>query len=90
MGLTTGLGTTTFGYFIQGWFKFSRVKFFKIKAAGSLGEEKSWANKTSIYLTLVVLDTVRIRAVSDPKCCDGLADGFRKILKAEGAGGLYV
>lgn len=34
--------------------------------------------------------SLRIRAVSDPEFCDGLADGFAKILKAEGVGGFYA
>ena len=29
--LATGLGPTVVGYFIQGWFKFGGVEFFKIK-----------------------------------------------------------
>jgi len=102
MALTTGLGATAFGYFIQGWFKFGGVEFFKINAVQTLGEEKAWANKTSIYLAsaacaetiadvfLCPLEAVRIRAVSDPEFCDGLADGFSKILKAEGVGGFYA
>merc|ERR1719223_858453 len=65
MALTTGLGATAAGYFVQGWFKFGGVEFFKIKAVG-------------------------IRAVSDPEFCDGLADGFSKILKAEGVMGFYA
>jgi solute carrier family 25 phosphate transporter 3 len=28
--LATGLGATAVGYFIQGWFKFGGVEFFKI------------------------------------------------------------
>jgi len=38
MALSTGLGATAIGYFIQGWFKFGGVEFFKIKAAGALGD----------------------------------------------------
>jgi len=102
MALTTGLGATAFGYFIQGWFKFGGVEFFKIKAVEALGEEKAWKNKTGIYLGaaacaetiadvfLCPLEAVRIRAVSDPEFCDGLADGFGKMLKAEGIGGFYA
>lgn len=102
MALTTGLGATAIGYFIQGWFKFGGVEFFKINAVQALGEEKAWANKTSIYLAsaaaaetiadvfLCPLEAVRIRAVSDPEFCDGLADGFGKMLKAEGIGGFYA
>lgn len=102
MALTTGLGATAFGYFIQGWFKFGGVEFFKIKAVETLGEEKAWNNKTNIYLGsaacaetiadvfLCPLEAVRIRSVSDPEFSDGLADGFAKMLKADGIGGFYA
>jgi len=39
--LTTGLGATAFGYFIQGWFKFGGVEYFKINAVQALGKEKA-------------------------------------------------
>jgi len=102
MALSTGLGATAFGYFIQGWFKFGGVELVKINVAESLGPEKAYANKTPIYLGaaacaefvadvfLCPLEAVRIRSVSDPEFCDGLADGFSKILKAEGVGGFYA
>eukprot|EP00816_Leptocylindrus_hargravesii_P008289 CAMPEP_0196810616 /NCGR_PEP_ID=MMETSP1362-20130617/12446_1 /TAXON_ID=163516 /ORGANISM="Leptocylindrus danicus, Strain CCMP1856" /LENGTH=317 /DNA_ID=CAMNT_0042185701 /DNA_START=53 /DNA_END=1006 /DNA_ORIENTATION=+ len=101
MALSTGFGATASGYFVQGWFKFGGVELFKIKAVESLGEEKAWENKTNIYLAsaavaefiadifLCPLEAVRIRAVSDPEFCDGLADGFGKMLKQEGIGGFY-
>jgi len=101
VALSTGLGATCFGYFIQGWFKFGGVELFKIKAVETLGEEKAWENKTPIYLAsaaaaefiadifLCPLEAVRIRSVSDPEFCDGLADGFSKMLKTEGMGGFY-
>jgi len=102
MALTTGLGATAAGYFVQGWFKFGGVEFFKINAVQAMGEEKAWANKTPIYLGsaaaaetiadvfLCPLEAVRIRSVADPEFCDGLADGFAKMLKAEGVGGFYA
>lgn len=102
MALTTGLGATAVGYFIQGWFKFGGVEFFKIQMASSLGEQKAWDNKTSIYLTaaagaefiadlfLCPLEAVRIRAVSDPTWASGLADGFAKMASQEGIGGFYA
>jgi len=102
MALTTGLGATAAGYFVQGWFKFGGVEFFKIKAVESMGEEKAWANKTPIYLGaaaaaetiadifLCPLEAVRIRSVSDPEFCDGLADGFVKMFKTEGVMGFYA
>ena len=50
MALTTGLGATVFGYFIQGWFKFGGVEMIKINMVAAMGEEKAWENKTQIYL----------------------------------------
>lgn len=102
MALTTGLGATAAGYFVQGWFKFGGVEFFKIKTVEAIGEEKAWDNKTAIYLGaaagaefiadifLCPLEAVRIRSVSDPTFCDGLADGFVKMAKAEGITGFYA
>ena len=48
-GLLTGLGPTAQGYFIQGWFKFGGVEFFKINITKSVGEQKAWDNRNSIY-----------------------------------------
>jgi solute carrier family 25 phosphate transporter 3 len=102
MALTTGLGATAAGYFVQGWFKFGGVEFSKIKAVEKMGEEAAWNNKTAIYLGaaagaefiadlfLCPLEAVRIRSVSDPEFCDGLADGFVKMFKTEGVGGFYA
>jgi solute carrier family 25 (mitochondrial phosphate transporter), member 3 len=102
MALTTGLGATAAGYFVQGWFKFGGVEFFKVNAAKALGEEKAWDNKTSIYIGaaagaefiadifLCPLEAVRIRSVSDPEFCDGLADGFAKMMRTEGVTGFYA
>jgi solute carrier family 25 phosphate transporter 3 len=102
MALTTGLGATAAGYFVQGWFKFGGVEFFKIQAASYMGEQKAWDNKTAIYIGaaaaaefiadifLCPLEAVRIRSVSDPEFCSGLADGFVKMWKAEGLTGFYA
>lgn len=102
MALTTGLGATAMGYFIQGWFKFGGVEFFKINLVNYLGERKAWDNKTAIYIGaaagaefiadifLCPLEAVRIRAVSDPTWSTGLGDGFAKMAKSEGIGGFYA
>lgn len=102
MALTTGLGATAAGYFVQGWFKFGGVEFFKIQSVQMMGEEAAWEKKTQIYLAsaagaefiadifLCPLEAVRIRSVSDPEFCDGLVDGFSKMAKAEGVGGFYA
>jgi solute carrier family 25 phosphate transporter 3 len=101
MALTTGLGATAMGYFIQGWFKFGGVELVKINLAQYMGEEKAWENKTGIYIVaaacaefvadlfLCPLEAVRIRAVSDPAWSNGLADGFGKMAKTEGFNGFY-
>jgi solute carrier family 25 phosphate transporter 3 len=102
MALTTGLGATAAGYFVQGWFKFGGVEYFKVNAVQYLGEAKAWDNKTSIYIAsaagaefiadifLCPLEAVRIRAVSDPTWSTGLGDGFGKMWRAEGIGGFYA
>jgi len=102
MALTTGLGATAMGYFIQGWFKFGGVEYFKIQAATALGEQKAWDNKVAIYLGasacaetiadifLCPLEAVRIRAVADPTWSTGLGDGFVKMAKQEGFSGFYA
>ena len=99
--LTTGLGATAFGYFIQGWFKFGGVEYFKIQAVQAMGEEKAYANKGLIYIAsaacaefiadcfLCPLEAVRIRQVSDPNFADSLSSGFAKMFRSEGIGGFY-
>jgi len=76
--LLTGLGPTAQGYFIQGWFKFGGVEFFKINGVGLLGEQSAWNNRTAIYLGasacaefiadifLCPYEACRIRLVSQP------------------------
>jgi solute carrier family 25 phosphate transporter 3 len=94
--LATGLGPTAVGYFIQGWFKFGGVEFFKINLVQAMGEQKAWDNKTPIYLTsaacaefiadifLCPLEATRIRLVSNPTYASGLLSAFPKIIKDDG------
>jgi len=94
--LATGLGPTAVGYFIQGWFKFGGVEFFKINIAQSIGEKKAWENRTAIYLAaaamaefiadifLCPLEATRIRLVANPSFASGLFDAFPKIIKQDG------
>lgn len=100
--LTTGLGATAAGYFVQGWFKFGGVEFFKINISQSIGDQAAWNNRTSIYLVsaamaeviadifLCPLEATRIRSVSDPNFPKSLPKGFMKILKNEGVLGFYA
>jgi len=96
MALSTGLGATAVGYFIQGWFKFGGVEFFKIKAASALGDKKAWDNRTAIYLGaaagaefiadifLCPLEACRIRSVSDPGYASSLPGVAARLIKEEG------
>ncbi|KAJ3268950.1 hypothetical protein HDV01_002060, partial [Terramyces sp. JEL0728] len=94
--LATGFGPTAVGYFVQGWFKFGGVEFFKVKAAQSLGDEKAWQMRLPIYLGaaacaefiadifLCPLEATRIRLVSNPGFASGLASAFPKIIAQDG------
>lgn len=100
--LTSGLGATAVGYFVQGWFKFGGVEYFKINISQYLGERTAWDNRTSIYLAssamaefiadlfLCPLEAVRIRCVSDPTFPKGLGAGFSKFVATDGVLGLYA
>ena len=94
--LASGFGPTAVGYFIQGWFKFGGVEFFKINFTKSLGDETAWNNKTGIYLLsaacaefiadifLCPLEATRIRLVSQPDFGSGLMDAAPKIMQQDG------
>jgi solute carrier family 25 phosphate transporter 3 len=94
--LATGLGPTAVGYFIQGWFKFGGVEFFKINMVQSMGDEAAWKYRTPIYLVaaacaefiadifLCPLEATRIRLVSNPEFASGLFEAFPKIIKQDG------
>jgi len=96
MALSTGIGATAVGYFVQGWFKFGGVELFKIQAVKALGEEKAYNNRTAIYLGaaagaefiadvfLCPLEAARIRAVSNPEYGNGLAGVAGRLLREEG------
>lgn len=94
--LATGLGPTIVGYFVQGWFKFGGVEFFKIKATHHLGTEDAWKYRMGIYLAsaacaefiadifLCPLEATRIRLVSNPSFATGLLTAAPKIVQMEG------
>jgi solute carrier family 25 phosphate transporter 3 len=94
--LASGLGPTAVGYFVQGWFKFGGVEFFKINIAGSMSNQDAWNSRTGIYLLsaamaefiadifLCPLEATRIRLVSDPTFGSGLMDAFPKIIAQDG------
>jgi len=95
--LATGLGPTVFGYFIQGWFKFGGVEFFKINFVKALGEETAWNQRNQIYLAsaamaefiadifLCPLEATRIKLVQNPEFGGGsMPAAMSKIAAEEG------
>jgi len=94
--LATGLGPTAVGYFVQGWFKFGGVEFFKIQQVQYFGVQTAWDNRFPIYLTaaacaefiadifLCPLEATRIKLVANPSYASGLISAFPKIIKDEG------
>mmetsp|Transcript_35293 Transcript_35293/g.109374 ORF Transcript_35293/g.109374 Transcript_35293/m.109374 type:complete len:316 (-) Transcript_35293:90-1037(-) len=100
-GLLTGLGPTAQGYFIQGWFKFGGVEFFKINFTRKLGEQKAWDNRKSIYLVasacaefiadifLCPYEPCRIRLVSEPTYADSMAGCASKMMAESGFVGAF-
>jgi solute carrier family 25 phosphate transporter 3 len=100
--LLTGIEATAAGYFVQGWFKFGGVEFFKINISHSIGQQKAWDNRLAIYLAssamaefiadlfLCPLEAVRIRSVSDPNFPRSLSSGFVTMLKNDGVLGFYA
>jgi len=101
-GLLTGLGPTAQGYFIQGWFKFGGVEYFKILFGQKLGEKGAWENRNSIYLGaaacaefcadifLCPFEACRIRLVSDPTYASGMGGCAKRLMAESGfIGGFY-
>lgn len=94
--LLTGLGPTAQGYFIQGWFKFGGVEYFKITLTKILGEKKAYENRNSIYLAasamaefiadifLCPYEACRIRLVSNPSYAPSMFSCASKMMAEEG------
>jgi solute carrier family 25 phosphate transporter 3 len=94
--LLTGLGPTASGYFVQGWFKFGGVEFFKIQLAQKLGPQSAWDNRQAIYLAaaagaetiadifLCPLEATRIRLVSNPTYATSMPGAMAKMVKEDG------
>jgi len=99
--LLTGLGPTAFGYFVQGWFKFGGVEYFKVQASQKLTPQQTWDNRNSIYLGsaaaaefiadifLCPLESTRIRLVSNPTYADSMIGCMSKMAAEEGMIGAF-
>jgi len=102
MALSTGLGPTAQGYFIQGWFKFGGVELCKIQFVRTLGEESAFRNQTPIYLASAAMaefvadiflcpyEACRIRLVSDPTYATSMVGTAKRLVAENGVmGGFY-
>jgi solute carrier family 25 phosphate transporter 3 len=100
--LLTGLGPTCQGYFIQGWFKFGGVEFFKTYFCKKWGDQYAWENRNKIYLAssaiaetiadcfLCPYEACRIRLVSQPDYANGMGECAKRLMAESGLiGGFY-
>ncbi|CAB4310837.1 unnamed protein product [Prunus armeniaca] len=100
-GLFKGWAPTLIGYSAQGAGKFGLYEFFKKYYTDIAGPEYAAKYKTLIYLAgsasaeviadvaLCPMEAVKVRVQTQPGFARGLADGLPKIIKSEGALGLY-
>ncbi|KAL0429642.1 UNVERIFIED_CONTAM: Mitochondrial phosphate carrier protein 3, mitochondrial [Sesamum radiatum] len=100
-GLFKGWAPTLLGYSAQGACKYGLYEYFKKYYTDVAGPEYGAKYKTLIYLAgsasaevvadvaLCPFEAVKVRVQTQPGFARGLADGLPKIVKAEGAKGLY-
>ncbi|KAL2136273.1 hypothetical protein VTI74DRAFT_4508 [Chaetomium olivicolor] len=101
-GIFTGWSPTLFGYSAQGAFKYGWYEFFKKTYSDIAGPEAAYKYKTALYLSasasaefladvaLCPFEAIKVRMQATiPAQYKGTADGFSKIVGAEGVAGLY-
>ncbi|KAK1282463.1 hypothetical protein QJS10_CPB22g00600 [Acorus calamus] len=100
-GFFRGWVPTLLGYSAQGAFKYGFYEFFKKYYSDIAGPEYAAKYKTLIYLAgaassefiadiaLCPMEAVKVRVQTQPGFARGLGDGLPKIVKSEGALGLY-
>ncbi|KAL6503045.1 Mitochondrial phosphate carrier protein 3, mitochondrial [Orobanche hederae] len=100
-GFFRGWVPTLLGYSAQGACKFGFYEFFKKCYSDIAGPENAAKYKTLIFLAgsasaefiadvaLCPFEAVKVRVQTQPGFARGLADGFPKFVRAEGASGLY-
>ncbi|KAL0415591.1 UNVERIFIED_CONTAM: Mitochondrial phosphate carrier protein 3, mitochondrial [Sesamum latifolium] len=100
-GFFRGWVPTLLGYSAQGACKFGFYEFFKKYYSDIAGPENAVKYKTIIFLAgsasaeviadicLCPFEAVKVRVQTQPGFARGLADGFPKFVKAEGAAALY-
>ncbi|XP_071082683.1 solute carrier family 25 member 3-like [Haliotis cracherodii] len=99
--LGKGWAPTFIGYSMQGLCKFGFYEVFKIFYSGLMGEENTYLWRTSLYLAasasaeffadiaLCPMEAVKVRIQTQPGWSNTLREGFPRILREEGVGGLY-
>ncbi|KAK6457231.1 mitochondrial phosphate carrier protein 2 [Scheffersomyces xylosifermentans] len=98
----TGFGATFIGYSFQGAGKYGFYEFFKKTYSDLVGPDIANKYKTGIYLTasasaefladiaLCPFETIKVKTQTTiPPYANSVFDGWSKITKAEGLGGLY-
>lgn len=100
-GFFKGWVPTILGYSAQGAFKFGFYEFFKKCYTDIVGLENASKYKTLIYLAgsasaeviadvaLCPMEALKVRMQTQPGFTWGFSDGFPKLVKSEGALGLY-
>ncbi|PIN17030.1 Mitochondrial phosphate carrier protein [Handroanthus impetiginosus] len=100
-GFFKGWAPTLLGYSAQGASKYGLYEVFKKYYSDIAGPEYASKYKTLIYLAgsasaeviadvaLCPFEAVKVRVQTQPGFARGLSDGLPKIIKAEGASGLY-
>jgi len=101
-GLYTGYGPTALGYSLQGSCKYGFYEYFKKTYSDIAGPENAIRYKDAIYLAgsasaeliadvaLVPMETVKVRMQTTlPPFATGIADGYGKIVAAQGTGALF-
>lgn len=101
-GLFTGVGATFVGYGFQGAGKYGFYEFFKSTYSKALGPDFTNNYSTLIYLgasasaefladiALCPFEAIKVKTqTSIPPFATGLVDGWKKMVAAEGFGGLY-
>lgn len=100
--ILTGFGATLIGYSLQGAGKYGFYEYFKKTYSDLVGPDIANKYKTGIYLSasasaefladlaLCPLETIKVKTQTTiPPFANSVFDGYSKITKAEGFGGLY-
>lgn len=98
----TGVGATFIGYSLQGAGKYGFYEYFKKTYSDVVGPEKFAKYKTPVYLAasasaefladimLCPSETIKVKTQTTlPPYANNVFEGFSKIYKSEGWGGLY-